>query len=121
PEKTRHVRHSSMFRDRLISALSQRLTPRGTLRRKELAYALGVHGDTFNRWMRGEGSPTSEMTAALVRFFWSAGDRSFASELFDIDVLPIMPATVRPETPPHIAEAVAALDQAKQRLLESAA
>lgn len=111
---TRHVRHSSpMFRDRLIAALSKRLYPAGRLHRKELAFALGVHGDTFNRWLRGEGSPAGEMVSELVRFFWHQGDRGFAAELFEIEILP-------PPSAP-LAAAVAALEQAKQALLESAA
>lgn len=112
----RQVRQTFMFRDRLIEALAKRLYPRGSLHRKVLAGALGVHGDTFNRWMRGEGSPTSEMTAELVRFFWSRGDRAFANEIFDLDV----PSVTPPPSAP-VAAALAALDQARQALLEGAA
>lgn len=53
------------------------------------------------------------MLAALVQFFWAQGDRAFAAELFEIDIVP------PPQAP--VMAAVAALDEAKRALLAHAA
>ena len=103
-------RERGLFTARLKRALGQRLWPQTGLHRKQVAGAIGVHGETLNKWIRGEGAPSGEMVSELIQFFWHRGDRSFAAEVLNLDVL----------RPAPVAEAVAALDRAK-RILEQAA
>ena len=80
----------NMFRPRFAQALKKRLYPNTHVGREQLSHALGVHGDTFNRWIRGEGAPSSEMMAEVIRFFWFRGDHEFAAEVLDLPVMPMV-------------------------------
>ena len=109
----------SMFGNRIIDALEKRLQPVGPLHRKELAFAVKVHHKTVDRWMRREIFPSAELSADMVRYFWLLGDREFAEEIFWIRIEPPKPVIPPPSAP--VAAALAALDQARQALLEGAA
>lgn len=99
-----------LFRNRFIDALEKRLHPVGSLRRKEFAFAMRVNGKTVDRWMSGKTSPSAEMTAEAVRFFWLHGDRGFAEEIFWIRIEP--PTHATPSHAPVMA-ALAAYEAAK--------
>ena len=71
---------------RLSTALVRRVYPNTTLHFKQIAVA---DPESLQRWAKGEGSPSSENMAALIRFFWSAGDRAFLFEVMGIEPLPI--------------------------------
>jgi len=63
-----------------FAELRKRLHPNTGLHAKTLAAAIGVHGETLERWMRGEAKPSWSVAGELMRFFWKQGDKAFSLE-----------------------------------------
>lgn len=76
----------------LIAELRKRLHPNTGLHAKTLAAAIGVHGETLERWMRGEAKPSWSVAGELMRFFWKQGDKAFLFAVLRIDPASIMPS-----------------------------
>ncbi len=79
---------------RLSTALVARLYPNSTLHIKQIPVA---DPESLQRWARGEGAPSAENLSALVRFFWSAGDRAFLHEVMGIEPLPLLASDIGEE------------------------
>lgn len=79
---------------RLSTALVRRLYPNTTLHVKQIDVA---DPESLQRWARGEGAPSAENLSALVRFFWSAGDRAFLHEVMGIEPLPLLASDIGEE------------------------
>lgn len=65
------------FKQRLASALEQRLYPHSNLHPKQLCYALGVTRNTLDNWLSANNEPKGGHVMALIRFF----DSGFAQEI----------------------------------------
>lgn len=104
---------SLMYRRNAQAALMRRLYPATALHRKVLAHAIGRHVDTINRIMAGEGRPSLEVIGDIGKFFRAQNDPLFLTEVFGPEEFP-------PPSAP-VAAALAALDQARAALLETAA
>lgn len=107
------IRHvpPMFYRSNLQTALARRLYPKTALHRKVLAHGSGVHVDTIHRIIAGGGS-SLETACKIADFFRRQGDPWFAYEVFGLE----QHASRAP-----VAAALAALDQARQALLEGAA
>jgi transcriptional regulator with XRE-family HTH domain len=93
----------------IAEALRRRLHPNTGLHSDQLAHAIGMNGDTVRAWLRGHNVPNGEAISELLRFFYSAGDYSFAVELFGEAVTPLTQRA-------RVREAVEALDRAREAL-----
>ena len=68
------------FRARQIDALQKRLD-RG-MTAKTIAYAIGVHGDTFLNWAHGRSTMDGPTIESLDNYFASIGDWGFIGEIY---------------------------------------
>jgi hypothetical protein len=93
----------------IAEALRRRLHPNTGLHSDQLAFAIGMNGDTVRAWVRGHNVPNGEAISELLRFFYSAGDYGFAVELFGEAVTPLTQRA-------RVREAVEALDRAREAL-----
>ena len=59
-----------------LALLHTRLTP------KEIAYALGTHGDTFLNWVNGSGRLDPAAIDPLDRLFCSVGYYNFFTDMY---------------------------------------
>ena len=74
-------RDAEKFRRRQAAALTAAMV-RCRLTAKELAHAIGVHGDTILNWARGEGTMDGDAIEACELFFLHAGDFRFFIEIY---------------------------------------
>jgi len=79
---------------RLSTALVARLYPNTTLHFKQITVA---DPESLQRWAKGEGAPSAENLSALIRFFWSAGDRAFLFEVLGIEPLALLASDIGDE------------------------
>lgn len=98
----------------VAEALRRRLHPNTGLHPAQLAYALGVNGETIRTWLRGHACPNGAAIDALLRFFYYAGDHGFAVELFGSAITPLARKA-------KVVKALEALDQARAALLSEEA
>lgn len=68
------------FRKRQQDALQKRL--QGALTAKQIAYAIGVHGDTFLNWANGYTIMNGPAIEAVNGFFESIGDWNFIADIY---------------------------------------
>ncbi len=101
------------FKAKLADALRRRLQPNTGLHPDQLAGALGIHADTMRGWLRGHNAASGPMVSELLRFFYSTGDHGFAVELFGDAITPLAGHAK--------AQALKALDEARQALIGGAA
>jgi transcriptional regulator with XRE-family HTH domain len=97
------------FNKIIAEALRRRLHPNTGLHSDQLAYALGMNGDTVRAWLRGHNTPNGEAVSELLRFFYASGDYGFAVELFGDAVTPLTKRA-------RLREAVEAIERAKEAL-----
>jgi transcriptional regulator with XRE-family HTH domain len=69
------------FRERQVNAIRRALAAT-RLSYKEIAYALGVDGDTFAAWARGEGNLHGAAIDALDNLFCSHGYYAFINDIY---------------------------------------
>ncbi len=69
------------FRDRQRRALQRRLDSTG-LTAKQVAYAIGIHADTFLNWANGYSTMNGAAIEAVDEFFQSLGDWNFIAEIY---------------------------------------
>lgn len=76
----RSMKQNGKFRDRFVSALRGRLAPNTGLTVDQLAYAIGMHGESVRNWLRGDTGISSEAVDAVILFF--SKDPTFLVEIY---------------------------------------
>jgi len=73
--------NKEVFKERQASAIRRALQAT-RLTTKEIAYALGVDGDTFSYWARGQGTINGAAICALDALFCSCGYYGFIEDIY---------------------------------------
>lgn len=79
--RNKFLRDKESFRDRQKEALTKAME-RNRLTAKQIAHAVGVHGETVSDWAKGIATMPGDAIEAVEMFFLYLGDFWFFNDLY---------------------------------------